>query len=58
MVIAHRLSTIVDADMILVLDQGRIEEKGTHLQLLAQDGLYAAMWKRQSSGFQKNNFDA
>ncbi|MBT5574513.1 MAG: ABC transporter ATP-binding protein/permease [Alphaproteobacteria bacterium] len=58
LVIAHRLSTIVDADMILVLNQGRIEEKGTHLQLLAQDGLYAAMWKRQSSGFQKNNFDA
>jgi ATP-binding cassette subfamily B protein len=47
LVIAHRLSTIVGADMILVLDDGVIVERGTHLELLAQDGLYASMWNRQ-----------
>jgi len=47
LVIAHRLSTIVGADEILVLDQGTIVERGTHGQLLAQDGLYASMWNRQ-----------
>jgi ABC-type transport system involved in Fe-S cluster assembly fused permease/ATPase subunit len=47
LVIAHRLSTIVGADDILVLDQGRIVERGTHPALLAQDGLYASMWNRQ-----------
>jgi ATP-binding cassette subfamily B protein len=46
-VIAHRLSTIVGADEIIVLDQGRIAERGTHSQLLAADGLYASMWNRQ-----------
>ena len=45
--IAHRLSTIVDADEIIVLDQGRIVERGTHPALLAQGGLYASMWSRQ-----------
>ena len=55
LVIAHRLSTIVDSDMILVLNNGQIEESGKHLELLALDGLYAAMWKRQSSGFDKRN---
>ena len=45
--IAHRLSTIVAADEIIVLDQGRISERGTHGQLLAADGLYASMWNRQ-----------
>jgi ATP-binding cassette subfamily B protein len=47
LVIAHRLSTIVGADEIIVLDQGRIAERGTHAKLLAQDGLYASMWNRQ-----------
>jgi ATP-binding cassette, subfamily B, heavy metal transporter len=47
LVIAHRLSTIVAADEIIVLDQGRIAERGTHGQLLATGGLYASMWNRQ-----------
>ncbi|MGZ8325010.1 MAG: ABCB family ABC transporter ATP-binding protein/permease [Rhodoplanes sp.] len=47
LVIAHRLSTIVGADEIIVLDQGRIVERGTHPALLAQGGLYASMWSRQ-----------
>jgi ATP-binding cassette subfamily B protein len=47
LVIAHRLSTIVGADEIIVLDQGRIAERGTHGQLLAAAGLYASMWNRQ-----------
>ena len=47
LVIAHRLSTIVGADEIIVLDQGRISERGTHMQLLATNGLYASMWNRQ-----------
>jgi ABC-type transport system involved in Fe-S cluster assembly fused permease/ATPase subunit len=47
LVIAHRLSTIVGADEIIVLDQGRIAERGTHSRLLASGGLYASMWNRQ-----------
>ena len=47
LVIAHRLSTIVSADEIIVLDQGRIAERGTHGELLAKGGLYASMWNRQ-----------
>ena len=45
--IAHRLSTVVDADEILVLDDGVIVERGTHQALLARSGTYAAMWERQ-----------
>jgi ATP-binding cassette, subfamily B, heavy metal transporter len=48
LVIAHRLSTIVHADEILVLDRGRIVERGAHASLLSQNGLYAALWKRQN----------
>ncbi len=48
-VIAHRLSTIVHADEIVVLEAGRIVERGTHADLMARDGLYAEMWMRQAS---------
>ncbi len=47
LVIAHRLSTVVDADRILVMDQGRICEQGTHRELLQQAGSYAQMWQLQ-----------
>ncbi len=46
--VAHRLSTIAGADRIFVLDDGRVAESGTHDELLARDGPYAAMWRRQS----------
>ncbi|MEM9302515.1 MAG: ABC transporter ATP-binding protein [Pseudomonadota bacterium] len=48
LVVAHRLSTIVDADQILVLDGGRIEEQGTHDELVARGGLYASFWEVQT----------
>ena len=48
-VIAHRLSTIVDADEIIVLDAGRVAERGTHAALLRKAGLYAEMWARQQA---------
>lgn len=51
--IAHRLSTIAQMDRILVLDGGQIVEDGDHDALLAQDGLYAEFWARQSGGFLK-----
>jgi len=47
LIIAHRLSTVIDADEIIVLEAGRIVERGGHAKLLAEDGVYAAMWNRQ-----------
>ena len=49
--IAHRLSTIAAMDRLIVLDKGHIAEQGTHAELLAQNGLYAKLWSRQSGGF-------
>jgi ATP-binding cassette subfamily B multidrug efflux pump len=49
--IAHRLSTIARMDRIVVLDEGRIVEEGTHASLLEANGAYAGFWEHQSGGF-------
>lgn len=49
--VAHRLSTIAALDRLIVIDEGRIVEEGTHDDLIARNGLYARLWKRQSGGF-------
>ena len=46
-IVAHRLSAVTHADVIYVLDEGRVVEQGTHAELLAENGRYAAMWQRQ-----------
>ncbi len=53
LIIAHRLSTVVDANQILVMNHGRIVERGTHQQLLAQNGAYAQLWNLQKQEQQK-----
>ena len=58
LVIAHRLSTVVDADEILVLQDGRVAERGTHASLLAKDGLYAQMWALQAEQEEREPADA
>ena len=55
LVIAHRLSTIADAQQILVMSQGRIVERGTHVELLAARGMYADMWERQQAPAAETN---
>lgn len=55
-IIAHRLSTILRMDRILVLENGKVIEQGTHQQLLNKDGKYATMWKHQSGAFLKQDF--
>lgn len=56
--IAHRLSSIRDVDQILCIEDGRVVEKGTHEQLLAQKGLYADMWQAQQLEFVNDVSDA
>lgn len=58
LVIAHRLSTVMDADEILVMDAGRIVERGAHVQLLAQNGHYAQMWRLQQQERQAQAADS
>lgn len=55
--IAHRLSTLTQMDRLIVLDKGRIVEEGTHQQLVANGGIYADLWNRQSGGFLADQAD-
>jgi ATP-binding cassette subfamily B multidrug efflux pump len=55
--IAHRLSTIAQMDRLVIMDEGKIVEQGTHDELLASGGLYAELWARQSGGFLAYDLD-
>ena len=55
LVIAHRLSTVESADSIIVLQQGKIVEQGTHQELVERKGIYAQLWEHQSGGFLGDN---
>jgi ATP-binding cassette subfamily B protein len=58
LIIAHRLSTVIHADEILVLEQGRVAERGRHGELLARGGRYAAMWRRQQEAQHEGELEA
>ena len=51
LVVAHRLSTVARMDQLVVLDQGRVVEQGSHGELIERDGTYARLWRHQSGGF-------
>jgi ATP-binding cassette subfamily B multidrug efflux pump len=56
--IAHRLSTLTEMDRLVVMDKGQIQEQGTHLELIANGGIYGDLWRRQSGGFLADDDDA